>query len=230
MADTKSPILNTEEMQTAGLHFGHRVSRLHPKMKPYVSGIKNNVHIIDLEKSSKELQKALEFVSKAVGEGKTVLFVGTKIQMKDLVKQAAEVSRMPYVVERWLGGMFTNFETIVKRVQYYKELENKKATGELEKYTKKERSMFDKELEILRKKFEGVKHLSKLPDVVLLLDVKKDITAAKEARKKGIKIVGVVDTNIDPAYADYPIPANDDAISSIRYILDKVTEAIGNAK
>ena len=228
--DIKPSVLNIEEMQTAGLHFGHRVSRLHPKMKPYVSGVKNNVHIIDLEKSSKELQKALEFISKLAGEGKTLLFVGTKIQVKELVKQSAQVSQMPYVTERWLGGTFTNFETIIKRVQYYKELENKKATGGLEKYTKKERSMFDKELAILQKKFEGIKHMAKLPDAVLLLDVKKDLACAKEARKKVIKIVGVVDTNVDPSLADYPIPANDDAISSVKYILDKVSQTITSAK
>lgn len=213
-------------MQVAGLHFGHRVSRLHPKMKPYVSGIKNNVHIIDLEKTEKEFQKALDFISKLASEGKTILFVGTKIQVKQFVKNSAQASNMPYVIERWLGGTFTNFETIVKRVQYFKELENKKATGELEKYTKKERSLFDKELEILRKKFEGVKNMAKLPDAVLILDVRKDITCAREAKRKGIKIVGVIDTNVDPNLADYPIPANDDAISSVKYILEKVSETI----
>src|SRR5258706_1355832 len=228
--DTKASIINVEQMQTAGLHFGHRVSRLHPKMKPYVSGIKNNVHIIDLEKTGKEFEKALKFISKLASEGKTILFVGTKIQVKQFVKSHAELSGMPYVIERWLGGTFTNFETIVKRVQYFKELENKKATGELEKYTKKERSLFDKELEILRKKFEGIKNLNKLPDAVLILDVKKDITCAKEAKRKGIKIIGVVDTNIDPTLVDYPIPANDDAISSVSYILEKVSETINNSK
>ena len=228
--DSKPSILNLQEMETSGLHFGHRVSRLHPKMKPFVSGVKNNVHTIDLEKTSKEFDKALKFVAKLASEGKTMLFVGTKIQMKQMVKANAEASNMPYVIERWLGGTFTNFETILKRVQYFKELENKKATGELEKYTKKERSLFDKELEILRKKFEGVKHMTRLPDAVFILDVKKDITCAHEARKKGIKIVGVVDTNIDPALADFPIPANDDAISSISYILEKVSETINNNK
>ncbi len=230
MEDTKPSILNIEQMQTAGLHFGHRVSRLHPKMKPYVLSIKNNVHIIDLEKTSKEFEKALKFISNLANEGKTILFVGTKIQIKEFVKSNAELSSMPYVIERWLGGTFTNFETIVKRVQYFKELENKKATGELEKYTKKERSLFDKELEILRKKLEGIKNMTKLPEAVLILDVKKDITCAKEARKKGIKIIGVVDTNVDPTLADYPIPANDDAISSISYILEKISETIKNVK
>ena len=228
--DTKPSILNLQEMETAGLHFGHRVSRLHPKMKPFVSGVKNNVHTIDLEKTSKEFDKALKFVAKLASEGKTMLFVGTKIQMKQMVKANAELSNMPYVIERWLGGTFTNFETILKRVQYFKELENKKATGELEKYTKKERSLFDKELEILRKKFEGVKHMTRLPDAVFILDVKKDITCAKEAKRKNIKIVGVIDTNVDPGMADFPIPANDDAISSINYILEKVSETISNSK
>jgi small subunit ribosomal protein S2 len=230
MADDKQPVLNAEEMQTAGLHFGHRVSRLHPKMKQYVSGVKNNVHIIDLEKTGKEFEKALAFIKKVADEGKVILFVGTKIQAKALVKNAAELSGMPYVVERWLGGTFTNFETIAKRVAYFLDLEKKKATGELEKYTKKERSLFDKELEILRKKFEGIRNLSKLPDAVLILDVKKDATAVREAKKKGIKIIGVVDTNIDPTIIDYPIPANDDAISSIKYVLEKISEVIENKK
>lgn len=224
--DTKQPILNIEQMQTAGLHFGHKVSRLHPKMKPYVSGIKNNVHIIDLEETAKEFAKALGFISNLVREGKTVLFVGTKIQVKEFVKNAAEICQMPYVTERWLGGTFTNFETISKRVQYFKDLESKKAHGDFEKYTKKERMNFDKELESLKKKFEGIRNLLKLPEAVLILDVKKDITCAREARRKGIKIIGVVDTNIDPTLVDYPIPANDDAISSVSYILNKISETI----
>jgi small subunit ribosomal protein S2 len=217
-------------MQQAGLHFGHRVSKLHPKMKPFVSGVKNNVHVIDLEKSSKEFQKALQYISKLAAEGKTLMLVGTKVQGRELVRRAAQEVSMPYVVERWLGGIFTNFETMQKRVQYFKELEGKKATGELEKYTKKERALFDRELEILKKKFEGIKHLAKLPDAVLIMDVKKDLTAVREARRKGITIVAVVDTNIDPTLVDYPIPANDDAVSSIAYVLERVKEAIQSAK
>lgn len=222
--------LSEEKMQEAGLHFGHNVSRLHPKMKPFVSGIKNNVHMIDMEKSAKEFDRALKFVANVASEGKTILFVGTKIQVKALVKRTAEDCRMPYVTERWLGGSLTNFETISKRVQYFKDLESKKAHGDFEKYTKKERSMFDKELAILKTKFEGIQNMPKLPDVVLIFDIKKDIVAAREAKRKGIKIVGVIDTNIDPSLADYIIPANDDAISSIKYILEKVQEAIVGAK
>jgi len=222
--------LNTEEMIKAGVNFGHRVSKLHPKMKQYVSGIKNNVHMLDLEKTSAELQKALEFIKKIVSENKKIIFVGTKIQLRGLIKAAAEECGVPYVVERWLGGTFTNFETILKRVEYFKDLEKKKATGELEKYTKKERMIFDKELELLKIKFEGIKSMTKLPDAVFVFDLDKDITCVREARIKGIKIIAIADTNVDPELADYPIPANDDSISSVKYILEKVKESIINSK
>lgn len=222
--------LSVEKMAEAGVNFGHRVSKLHPKMKPYVSGIKNNVHMFDLEKTEKEFQKALKFVSKLVSDQKSILFVGTKIQLKSLVKGAAEECSLPYVTERWLGGTLTNFETIQKRVSYYKDLESRKATGGLEKYTKKERSMFDKELAILKTKFEGIKNMQKLPDAVFIFGLDKDITAAKEAKIKSIKIIAIVDSNTDPDIADYPIPANDDAISSVKYILEKTKEAVLNAK
>jgi len=223
-------VFNPDEMAQAGLHFGHNVSRLHPKMKSYVTGIKNNVHIIDLEKTAKELDRAIQFITSLVADGKTILFVGTKIQIKELVRQAAQDCQMPYVTERWLGGTFTNFSTISNRVQYFKDLESRKAHGDFAKYTKKERMDFDKELELLKRKFEGIRNLAKLPDAVLILDVKKDIACAKEARRKHIPIIGITDTNVDPTIVDYLIPANDDAISSVRYILDKIREAILNTK
>ena len=222
--------LDLEEMTNAGLQFGHKVSRLHPKMKPYISGVKNNVNVFDLEKTSKELSKALKFISTQISNKKTILFVGTKIQMKGLVKLAAEECGVPYVCERWLGGTLTNFETISKRVGYFKDLQQKKASGEFEKYTKKERMKLDKEIEKLRVKFEGIKDMPKLPDAVFVLDLKKDETCAKEAKIKGISIIGITDTNIDPTIANYPIPANDDAISSVKYILEKVKEAVLNSK
>ncbi len=222
--------ISVEDMTSAGLHFGHKVSKLHPKMKSYISGVKNNVNIIDLEKSSKDLQKALNFISKSIIDGKVVLFVGTKIQVKGLVKLTAIECGLPYVTERWLGGMFTNFETINKRVEYFKNLERKKSLGEFEKYTKKERMKLDKEIESLRVKFEGVKNVSKLPDVVVIFDIYKDETCLREAIRKKIKTVAVCDTNTDPSKVDYPIPANDDAISSIKYILEKIKETILNSK
>ncbi len=137
---------------------------------------------------------------------------------------------MPYVVERWLGGTFTNFETILKRVDYFKELEKKKASGELEKYTKKERMEIDKEIALLKIKFEGIKNMAKLPEAVFVFDLRKDDTCAREAKRKGVKIIALCDTNIDPTGIDYPIPANDDAISSVKYILEKVKETILDAK
>ncbi len=230
MANDVKINLNVEEMTKAGVNFGHTVSKLHPKMKPYVSGIKNNVHMIDLEKTAKEFEGALKFIASLAAEGKTILFVGTKIQVKALVKSAAEACGMPYVTERWLGGTFTNFETISKRVAYFKDLENKKMAGEFEKYTKKERLNLDREIASLKVKFEGIRNMSKLPEAVLILDIKKDLTCAREARRKGIKIIGVVDTNIDPTLVDYLIPGNDDAISSIKYILEKIQETILSSK
>jgi len=222
--------LNVEEMAQSGVHFGHKISRLHPKMKEFVSGVKNGVHTIDLEKTAKEFEKALKFISKLVADGKSIVFVCTKIQLKALVQKAAEDCGVPYVTERWLGGTFTNFETISKRVDHYKNLEKQKATGELAKYTKKEQLNFDRELAILKTKFEGIRNMTKLPEAVFIFGVEKDITCAKEAKIKGIKIVGLVDTNVNPDIADYAIPANDDSVGSVRYILDQTKQVIINSR
>ncbi len=221
--------IDTEEMAQAGLHFGHRTSRVHPKIKPYLFGARNNIHIIDLEKTAEKLKEALKFIQEIIAENKTLLIIGTKIQIKDLVKEMAQDLGLPYVNERWLGGTFTNFDIIKKRIEYFKDLEKRKSAGELEKYTKKERAKIDQELKDLGKKFGGIKSLEKLPDVVFVLDMKKDFLAVKEAREKGVKVIGVAHTNVDPNLADYPIPANDDAASSIKYILDKVKEAVVKA-
>ncbi len=222
--------VDTDEMMRAGVHFGHRISRLHPKMKPYILGIKSSVHIIDLEKTAEKFTEALKFIEKLISEEKTLLLVGTKIQLKDLVKKIAEDCELLYVNERWLGGTFTNFETIFKRIGYYKELEEKKKVGELEKYTKKERLEIDKELRRLKIKFGGIKNIKKLPEAIFVLDARKDALSVKEARKKGIKIIGIIDTNVDPTLVDYPIPASDDSISSVKYILEKVKEVILKSK
>lgn len=222
--------IDIEDMVRAGVHFGHRISKVHPKMKSYLAGIKNTVHIIDLEKTKEKLEQALKFIQDLIAQGKVLLLIGTKIQVRNLVKEVAESCDLPYVNERWLGGTFTNFGIILKRIEYFKELERKKAEGELEKYTKKERAKIDKEIATLKIKFEGLKKLTQLPDAIFVLDMKKDHTAIREAKMKGIKVVGLVDTNIDPTLADYPIPANDDAISSVKYILEKVKEVILKAK
>jgi len=222
--------LNVEEMAQSGLHFGHKISKIHPKMKPYIYGIRNSVHILDLEKTKEKFEEALKFIQELIKEKKTLLLVGTKIQIKDLVKSIAKECNLPYVNERWLGGTFTNFETIKKRVEYFKDLERKKSAGELEKYTKKERAKINQELKNLEINFGGIKELSKLPDIIFVVDMKKDFLAIKEAKKKNIKVIGIADTNIDPELADYPILANDDAISSVKYILEKVKEVILKVK
>jgi small subunit ribosomal protein S2 len=218
--------LDVAEMEKVGVNLGHKVSKLHPKMKMYVEGMKNGVHLFDLEQTEKALEKALAFISKTVADGKSIVFVGTKIQLKAIVRLAAEECGVPYVTERWLGGTFTNFETIQKRVSYFKDLEKKKETGELAKYTKKEQLNFDREISKLKVKFEGVRNMAKLPEAVFIFGLDKDITCAREAKRRGIKIVAIVDTNVNPDIVDYPIPANDDAISAVSYIIEKVKETI----
>lgn len=222
--------INTDEMAEAGLHFGHRISRIHPKMKPYIHGARNTVHIIDLEQTAEKFKEALVFIKKLISENKVLLFIGTKVQVKDLVKDTAEECELPYVNDRWLGGTFTNYNTIKKRIEYFKDLEKKRETGELGKYTKKERADIDKELKKLEIKFGGIKNLEKIPDAIFVLDMRKDALAIKEARKKGVRVIGIADTNVDPTLADYSIPANDDAISSVKYILEKVKEVILKSK
>jgi len=222
--------LDLEEMVRVGLHFGHRTSRLHPKMEPYLLGVRNTIHIIDVKKTAEKLKEALSFLQKIISEGKILLFVGTKIQHKELVKSLAEDLNMPYVIERWLGGTFTNFEVIKKRTKYLKEIEEKKEKGGLEQYTKKEKIKMEKDFLRLKTKFEGIKNLEKLPDAIFVVDMKTDELAVKEAKMKEIPVVAICDTNTDPTLADYPIPANDDAISSVGYILEKVKKAIIQAK
>ncbi|PIS17305.1 MAG: 30S ribosomal protein S2 [Candidatus Nealsonbacteria bacterium CG09_land_8_20_14_0_10_42_14] len=222
--------IDTEEMTRQGLHFGHRTSKINPKMQPFLFGVRDTIHIIDVEKTKEKLIEALEFVQKLTAEGKTLMLVGTKVQIKDVVREAAEAGGFYYVVERWLGGTFTNFGSIFKRIEYFKDLERKKTAGELEKYTKKERADIDEELREFERKFGGIKNLTRLPDAIFVCDMIKDKLAVKEARAKGIKVIGICDTNADPTLADFPVPASDDAISSVKYILDKVQEAIKGVK
>jgi small subunit ribosomal protein S2 len=222
--------INQEEMMAAGVHLGHRTSKLHPNMAEFVLGIRNTVHVIDLKKTAEYLEKALEFLQELTEKGGTLLLVGTKLPLKELVKNIARDCNLPYVAERWLGGTFTNFEVISKRAKYFKELKEKKEKGEFEKYTKKEQMKLEKELQDLAEKFEGIKDMEKLPEAVFICDIVKNKLALKEAKKKGIKVVAIVDTNADPTQVDYPIPANDDAISSVKYILEKVKEVIKKSK
>ncbi len=219
MTDIKKQI---EEATEAGLYFGHSQAQTHPKMKPYIIMEKQGIHIIDVAKSIEKIEEAVAFIKKAKKEEKSFLLVGTKVQIKDLTEKIAKECGIPYVSERWLGGTITNFQTIKKRTDYYKELKERN----LEKYTKKERLQFEKEKKDLEAKIGGIKEMERIPDVLIVLDMKKDFSAVKEAQKKGIIVIGIADTNVDPNLADYPIPANDDKTSSIEYILEKIKEAL----
>jgi small subunit ribosomal protein S2 len=218
--------ISVDDMIKAGLQFGHKKAKIHPKMKPFIFGVRNTIFLIDLDKVKDKFQAALDYVQKLAADGKTILFVGTKTQFKKAVKEAAIECGMPYVSERWLGGTFTNFKIIKKRIDYYKELERKTAAGEFEKYTKKEQASIKKEINVLEKKLGGIKMMQSLPEAIFVVDMDKDKLAVKEARENGVKVAGIVDVNIDPDKADYPIIANDDSVSSVGYILAKVKEAI----
>ncbi len=221
---TKIPTI--EEMLKAGMHFGHRTSKWHPKMGPFIFGQRNNIHIIDLVKSRKMLMEALDFIKKNAGEGKNILLVGTKTQAKKTVKKIAEETGMPYITEKWLGGCLTNFNVISKSIKKYNDLVQKKKDGRLSKYTKKEQLEFDREIERLESRVGGMAKLTKAPDAIFIWDIKKEKTALSEAKKRNIPVVAVCDTNVNPEGVDYVIPANDDATKTIKMILNLVKEAI----
>ena len=222
--------IDMDEMMKAGVHIGHSISKLHPKMKDFILGIRNTSHIIDLKKTSQYLIEALKFIQEIIKNGGTLLLIGTKPPFKTLIKEIAEECNLPWVNERWLGGTFTNFETILKRIKYFKELTRQKETDEFEKYTKKEKIKKEKELEELKIKFEGIKNIEKFPEAVFICDIIKDKLCLKEAKMKGIKTIAIVHTNTDPTLVDYPIPANDDAYLAVKYILEKIKEAILSIK
>ena len=225
---TKIPTI--EEMLKAGMHFGHRTSKWHPKMAPYIYGEKNEVYVIDLSRARELLIEAVEFMKKSSGEGKVILFVGTKMQVKKILRKAAEDAGMPYVDGKWLGGMVTNFNIIKKLIKNYKDLLENKKSGKLEKYTKKEQVEFDREIARLEVKVGGLVSLNKIPDIIFIWDVKKEKTAFAEAKKKGITVIGVCDTNTNPSGVDYVIPANDDATKTIKLILELAAEAVKEGK
>lgn len=223
---TKKEETLIKKMAEAGVHFGHSRSRKNPRMGPYIHTLRNNVHIIDLVSTAKRLDEALKFVKETAKKGGHILFVGIQPQAKDMVKEAAEECNMPYVVERWLGGTLTNFKTIHKRVEYLLDLEKKKKSKELEKYTKKEQMLFDEEIKKLNRNLGGIKKLNQLPDAILTLGIKHNLTAVKEAQRKKIPIISLVDTDSNPALADYPIPSNDDAVSALKFMLEQFKKVI----
>ena len=215
-----------EELLKSGVHFGHKVSKWHPKMAPYIYGNKNGVHIINLEKTAECLKKVLDFVRTLAQSGKIILFVGTKEQSQEVVKKSAENCSMPYVVNHWTGGMLTNYKELQKRIKYLKKLEDDKDRGKLKKYTKKEQADFADQIKKLNQIFGGLKKIEKVPDAIFVIDIKREKTAIREARRKHLPIIALVDTNVNPELVTHPIPANDDALKSIELIVKAIGEAV----
>ena len=223
-------VVAMKQLLEAGVHFGHQTRRWDPKMAEYIFQARNGIHIIDLQKTSKKLDEAYSFVKEQAEEGKTVLFVGTKKQAQECMKEAAIKCGMFYVDQRWLGGMLTNFETIRARVQRLKDLETMAEDGTFDVLPKKEVILLKKEMEKLERNLGGIKEMDKLPGVIVLVDPKKERIAILEAKKLGIPVVGLVDTNCNPEELDYPIPGNDDAIRAVKLIADVIANAVIEGK
>jgi len=217
-----------KELLEAGVHFGHQVRRWNPKMKEYIFGERNGIYIIDLQKTQRMFREAIAFVTNLIAEdkGKTVLFVGTKRQAQDAIREESEKCGQYYVNQRWLGGLLTNFQTVQKSIKRLKDLESMQTDGRYEKLTKKERIKLDRERESLNKNLSGIKAMSRLPDAIFIIDVKKEEIAVAEANRLGIPIVAVVDTNCSPEGIDYVIPGNDDALRAVRLFASRIADAI----
>jgi small subunit ribosomal protein S2 len=219
--------VDIKQLLEAGAHFGHQTSRWHPKMAPFIHSKREGNHIIDLTKTVEALDNALSFLTKTAAEGKQVLLVSTKRQAKDKVKEVAQALGMPYVTERWLGGMLTNQATIGGRIKHLKDLESRLASGELgARYSKLEVQRFQEEIAEMNHLYGGIKDVAARPGALFIVDILNDIHAVREARKLGIPVVALVDTNADPGLANYPIPCNDDAAKTINLVLDYVKQAI----
>ena len=219
--------VDMKELLEAGAHFGHKTSRWHPKMEPYIHSKRNGIHIIDLSKTAQAINQATNFLSGVAASNKQVLFVGTKRQAQDIIKQTAITVKQPYVSERWLGGMLTNWNTIGGRVKYLKDLEARMASGELaSKYNKLEVQRFQEEIDELNRLYGGVKELNGRPGALYIVDVITEANAVKEANKLHIPTIAIVDSNADPTLITYPIPANDDAIKTIKLITSYVQQAV----
>ena len=219
-------VVAMKQLLEAGVHFGHQTRRWDPRMAEYIFQARNGIHIIDLQKTSKKLDEAYSFVKEQAEEGKTVLFVGTKKQAQECMKEAALKCGMYYVDQRWLGGMLTNFGTIKTRIQRLKDLETMAEDGTFDVLPKKEVILLKKEMEKLEKNLGGIKDMEELPGVIFLVDPKKERIAILEAKKLGIPVVGLVDTNCNPEDVDYAIPGNDDAIRAVKLIADVMANAI----
>ena len=222
--------IGIKELLEAGVHFGHQTKRWNPKMKRFIFEARNGIHIIDLSQTAQQLQDACKYLGDLVRGGGNVLFVGTKKQAQEAIREAAKTCGQMHVTERWLGGTLTNYKTLKRSLSRYKKLEAMFADGSAGKYGKKEQSSLRRELDRLVKNLEGIRSLDKMPDAMFVVDVKREHNAVAEARKLRIPIVAIVDTNSDPDLVDYPVAGNDDALRSVRLILAAVTEACGKAR
>lgn len=218
--------ISLSQLLEAGVHFGHKAYRWNPKMFPYIYSEVNNIHILDLVQSATLLNEANDYLKSSAADGKKFLFIGTKRQASTLIAQEAKRCESFYVNHRWLGGMLTNWTTLKDRIEYLKDLEQQEANGTFSLLTKKEAALRRKELKKLRQHLDGVKTMGDLPNVAIVVDQKREMTAIRECRKLGIPIVSILDTNCDPDLIDIPIPGNDDAVRSIKLILNSLTDSI----
>ncbi|MBP9718505.1 30S ribosomal protein S2 [Candidatus Gracilibacteria bacterium] len=215
-----------EQMLASGCHFGHRVQKWNPKMRPYIFGSRDGIHIFDLTKTQQMLTKAMGILKEMREQGKSVLLVSTKLQATKMVEEAGHEVRCAYVTRKWIPGLLTNFDTIKRRIKHFKDLKQMRETGGWDKYTKKERVEFQKELAKLEIAFGGVQDMLKLPDAVVVLDALRDANTLREAKRLRIPTFAICDSNSDPALVTYPIPGNDDAMKSLTFFLDQIKEAL----
>ena len=219
-----------KEILEAGVHFGHKTSKWNPKMRPYIYGRRNNIHIIDLKETIRGLVRAQKYLYRVAAQGSLILFVGTKRQAVDTVRQVAESCGMPYCTERWLGGMLTNFRTIRNRLRRLEELEALEQSGELATYSKKRQSTLLRELKKIRRNLGGIREMNRLPETIVVVDPTRERNCIRECQSLGIKTVALIDTDSDPDHVDLPIPGNDDSIRSIRIIMTHLGKAIAQGK
>ncbi len=218
--------ISLKEMIQNAVHFGHPTHKWNPKMKPYLYDKRHGIHVFDLKKTAEALVVALDFLSNATRAKKTILFVGTKQQSHAMLQEIKKDTQQPIVTDKWIPGLLTNFKTIKKRIDYFKQLKDDDRTGALSKYTKKEQSKLRKKIQDLSTSLSGVEDMKETPDILFVVDTVRDIISVREARRLKIPVVAIIDSNADPDLVDYGIPANDDAIKSIKYILTLVKEAL----
>jgi len=227
---TKKSEITLKALLEAGCHFGHQARRWNPKMKPYLYDVRGGIHIFDLVKTKEGLEKAIEVVRKMAAEGKQIVFVGTKRQARAIVEEEAKKAGVPWVCQRWIGGTLTNWEQIKKNIDKLAQMTEKRKKGEYKKYTKREQLLLDKEIARLQKFYGGLVGLEKAPEVLFVIDVKKEDVAVREAKKKEVPVIALVDSDSNPDWADWVIPGNDDAVGSIKFVVEKIAQAVREGK